>query len=415
MNEARNVVVGYELNREGSQICYYDRTLKEPVSLTTKIGTNEYVFPTKLAYREDKREWVYGLEAEYCAARPGGIPVEDFFSSLFSSEPVTVGRMKLLPEQLLSIYLQLSLELLGLADPVKNIAGICFTTRQVSKAFVDNLAKAAEDLGFSRSQYSVADEEECYFFYCFSQKREIWSRKMMLFSFRDGGVSAKTLNQNLKLRPVVVTAENGDAIALSELPAERDQAFYDYAERLMEGGGFSAVFLTGDGFDREWAKKSVAYLCRICRHVYYGENLFVKGACYAMLERKEPHLIRGYLFMGRHRTQTNIGMELKIQGNPAYYPLISAGTNWYEAGGECELLLDGEEDLKISVRSLDSSRNDIFVMELPGLPKRPDGATRIRLRTWMPDPGHAIFAAEDLGFGDLFEATHRKWTEAVEV
>ena len=415
MNEARNVIVGFELNRNGSQICYYDRTLKEPVSVTTKIGTNEYVFPTQLAYREDRKEWVFGVEAEYWGVRPGGILIEDLFSVLFTEEPVAVGRMKIRPDQLLSVFLQLSLGLLGLADPVKNISGICFTTREVTKTFVDNLAKAAADLGFSKTQYSVADEEECYFYYCFSQKREIWSRRMMLYSFRDGSVRSKILDQNLKLRPVVVTAADQEVIPLSEIPAERDQEFLDYAERQRESGGFSAVFLTGDGFSRDWAKKSVSYLCRICRHVYYGENLFVKGACYAMLERKEPHLVKGYLFMGRHRTEINVGMEMKILGNSAYYPLISAGTNWYEAGCECEFLLDGEEDLKLMIRSIDSKRNDVFVMELPGLPKRPDGATRIRLRTWMPDPSHALFAAEDLGFGDFYEATNRKWTEVVEV
>ena len=41
MNETRNIIAGLELGKEFSQICYYDRKEKEPVSLSVKTGSNQ--------------------------------------------------------------------------------------------------------------------------------------------------------------------------------------------------------------------------------------------------------------------------------------------------------------------------------------------------------------------------------------
>ena len=44
----------------------------------------------------------------------------------------------------------------------------------------------------------------------------------------------------------------------------------------------SSVYLTGDGFDGDWMKQSVAFLCQ-GRRAFVGKNLYSKGACYAAL------------------------------------------------------------------------------------------------------------------------------------
>ena len=73
MNEIRNIIIGFQLGRETSQICYYDRKLQEPVSVATKVGSTLFEFPTTLCKMEGKDEWHFGLEAEYFGQQPGGI------------------------------------------------------------------------------------------------------------------------------------------------------------------------------------------------------------------------------------------------------------------------------------------------------------------------------------------------------
>ena len=36
---------------------------------------------------------------------------------------------------------------------------------------------------------------------------------------------------------------------------------------------------------------------------------------------------------------------MRVMGAQAYYPLIEAGRNWYECSAECELILDGTDEL----------------------------------------------------------------------
>lgn len=51
MNETRNIIASLEFGEKESQICYYDRKEKNPVSLAVKTGTTEYTFPTRLSKR----------------------------------------------------------------------------------------------------------------------------------------------------------------------------------------------------------------------------------------------------------------------------------------------------------------------------------------------------------------------------
>ena len=50
--------------------------------------------------------------------------------------------------------------------------------------------------------------------------------------------------------------------------------------------------ITGEGFDQQWAQQSVKLLCHQGRKVFYGNNLFAKGACIAGKDRLEDKKIK---------------------------------------------------------------------------------------------------------------------------
>ena len=130
-------------------------------------------------------------------------------------------------------------------------------------------------------------------------------------------------------------------------------------------------------------------------------------------EKVEERRLKGYLFLGNDLVRYNIGMEMTINGSPAYYALIAAGVNWYEAEKECELILDGTEELEFVVSSMESGKRNRYTMKLDGLPKRPPKTTRIRLRLEYDSPVTCQITAEDLGFGDMFPASHKIWHETM--
>ena len=115
------------------------------------------------------------------------------------------------------------------------------------------------------------------------------------------------------------------------------------------------------------------------RRIFGGTNLFAQGACFSAREKVEERRLKGYLFLGNDLVRYNIGMEMTINGSPAYYALIAAGVNWYEAEKECELILDGTEELEFVVSSMESGKRNRYTMKLDGLPKRPPKTTRRNL------------------------------------
>ena len=415
MNEARNVLIGYEFNKDHSQICYWDRKAGEPISIPTKVGTNLFTFPTALCKMEGKEEWHFGLEAEYFGNQPGGISVENLYEVCRGTEDVTVDGMVKTPDELLSVFIWESLAMLGLRDILKSISGIMVTTDSLSKTFVENFKKAFARLGFRRDQFSIQDSDESFYYYCFLQKPEIWARKIALFIFSGNDVIFSEMDQDKRTRPTIVTISHSEKITLPEIENERDMAFLDYATKNIRNQLFSGIFITGTGFEKEWATRTIPYLCRNNRHVFYGGNLYVKGACFAALEKKETHALKGFLYLGRDLVKTNLGMEMLIGGNPAYYPLIAAGVNWYEAEKDCEFILDDRKDLTLAVNSMDGLKKKFYRMDLPGLPERPNRTTRIRLHAECTSPEICTIDAEDLGFGGMFEASHLKWHEEMEL
>ena len=84
-----------------------------------------------------------------------------------------------------------------------------------------------------------------------------------------------------------------------------------------------------------------------------------------------------------------------------------------EAEKECELILDGTEELEFVVSSMESGKRNRYTMKLDGLPKRPPKTTRIRLRLEYDSPVTCQITAEDLGFGDMFPASHKIWHETM--
>ena len=62
--------------------------------------------------------------------------------------------------------------------------------------------------------------------------------------------------------------------------ANKDASFLKIVSEVTGGHIVSAVYLTGDGFDGEWMKESLSFLCK-GRRVFMGKNLYSKGACYA--------------------------------------------------------------------------------------------------------------------------------------
>ena len=313
----------------------------------------------------------------------------------------------------IAVFLKAALQAAGVIEPGLQVAGITVTTPKLTRAFVKNLRHAYELLGIPRGRAYLQEYTESFYYHTLYQKPELWSRKVGMFRFEGDDVTFYSLEVNRRTKPATVFVKKGKHLKLHETPEDRDRDFTRLIAESFENEIYSSVYLVGDGFDRSWAEGSIKLLCRNQRHVFGGSNLFAKGACFTAREKAEERSLKGYLFLGNDLVRHNVGMEMTISGSPAYYPMIQAGVNWYEAEKECELILDGTEDLVFVVSDMESGKKNRYTMHLPGLPKRPPRTTRLHLKLEYDAPKSCRITVEDLGFGEMFPKSGKIWHETM--
>ena len=386
---ARELIVGIDLNRNQPQICYYEREKENTVTAPMKVGNDMVSF----------REILDGVENL----------VHDF-----PDEKERERRRDEL-EETAAETMRKALYTLGLNDPGSQIVGITITVPVLTRPIVHLVKSIYRQLGLAKARAFLQDYKESCFYHTIYQKRELWNRNVGFFIFEGEKVSFLSMSMNPQTRPVTFTMEDGITISLKEDRSLWDEQFYNMINASLRQNMYSCIFLMGDTFDRSWAGRSIALLCRAGRKVFVVDNLYARGACYTAQEKVVQRKFPDCLYLGDEIIRNNIGMKMYLQGRETYYPLIAAGVNWYEADKICECILIGKEhELRFLISRMDEKDQKVSVMELPELDDRPDGTTRLRIHLSCESSKRCVIEVEDLGFGDMYTATGKVWREILE-
>lgn len=413
MNEIRNILIGFQFDRKRSQVCYYDRKAQEPVSISTKVGSTLYEFPTSLCKKTGKDEWHFGLEADYFGKMPGGIYIDKLYEIGQKEEPVIVDGTSYESWELLHIFFESALKMLGVQDITKSITGLVVTCEELKQPLVNNLKKALEQLKLKNGCVRIIDFEESFYYHTMYQKLELYVKKTALLTFEGSRVAFQELNVNQKTRPSMVRISEKKYYDLKGIQEEWDDSFYQAISDYMGKDAYSSAFMIGTGFEQEWASNSLPFLAKHARRLYYGNNLFAKGACYAAKDHTEEKKLKEFLYMGKDLVQSNVGMEMILNGMKMYYPLVVAGVNWYDADKTCEFILDEKEELEFMVSPMEGGERKTYVMMLPNLPKRPNRTTRLRLQVKGVSAKQCHIIVTDMGFGEMHPSSGKQWAESM--
>ena len=410
MNEVRNIIVGIEIGEKTSQICYYDRSENQPVPLNI-TGKATGTFPTYLSKKVGEEQYHFGTEAEYFGMHRNEILIDNLYDICKSNTAVAIDEKLVSPAVLLEKFVGGALAMLGVSDVAKSIRAVMITVPKINKALVANVKGAGELLGFADRQLLLQDYNESFYYHTMCQKLELSSRKVALFNIEKEAAAFGELDVRKQTKPALVVVKRGTQIRLSEDAISRDEEFYDFAKYSLGEDAYSSVFIIGNGFDKSWANKSIPLLCRHQRPVFYVNNLYCKGACYAAKEKVEDKALKEYLFAGPDLVKVNIGMDIVKSGILSYYPLIEAGVNWYEAYSEVEILLNGVAELVFTTKRMENGDKNRCVMALPNLPSRPPKATRLSVKMEFESATCCNITVTDLGLGEFYQASGLVWQE----
>lgn len=409
---SQSVVVGYDLGDDISQISIAHLNGEEPVTLSTVAGEEQFNIPTVLCKRHEVNQWFYGKEAYHNSEDGEGILVEHLVQKARQGVPVVVDEVEIDPIELLALYVKKSFSMLGIITTMKNIAAIMITVDKLDARMVEVLTTAVEYMNLKKDSVVFQSHEESAFYYIMNQEEGLRNYQVGICDFVQGHLKTYCLEINKRTVPMVSYVNEMD---YPEAVQQSDEEFLNIAMDLCKERIISSVFLVGEKFQGEWYKKSIAYLCN-GRRVFQGNNLYSKGACYAIVEKVKPSkLSEEYIFLGKDKLKSNVGMQMEYAGEEIYYGLLDAGENWYDAQKEVEFLIDSGNVVSLIIASLYDNETKKADIPLSGIPIRPRKTTRIHMDVRMTGESILQVRCKDMGFGEIFSSSEQEWSAAFEI
>lgn len=402
-------ILGYDLNEKYCQISFYDEKNDEPDTLLA--AADNYQIPLLIGKMEDR--WIYGLEAKKMELLGLCTPVNDLFERAIQRRRVAVGDKIYDAVWLLAKFIGLTLEEFG------EIEHLTFTTPVTNVDMSKLLKGIAQHLGIPKENVTVQDYKESFCQYMFYQPKELWQYESALFYCDDRKIYAYMLRRlnvmNSREKEMFVTVDEVASAHIKELDAiypilhdeekakSADERFKSFIQNVFEKKVISSVYLTGDGFEKNWYPNSLRVLCN-GRRGFVGNNLYSKGACYTSVRLCRDDN-EGPIYLDETKMAQQISLRMRINGKEGWYPVVSWGTRWYEADGEWEVLLEDTNDLEVHIESLTGDELQVEKISLKGLPERTDYSLRLKIEIMFLDESLCRLTLKDMGFGEFYPAT----------
>lgn len=421
----QKVVLGLDLTNDYAQISYFFLNQDEPDTLKAFQG-EKYNIPVCLLKKYGVNQWYYGEQAQKGKKENKGVFLTNLLKLAHDEKQISVDGTEVKTVALLSLFVKKCLSMLGILIQGFFVEAFMITVDNFTEKTAEIMKELKKELPYESERIYVQSHEESLFYYIVNQEKELWSRDVAVFEFLEGRLYSYLFTLNRKTTPHVamiqreeypqfVISKDTDFMSDSlENDKRLDEKFLKLLEEFTRGKLISTVYLIGSGFEKEWYKESLAFLCRT-RRIFGGNNLYSKGACYSAREKKDPGYVSGkYLFLGNDKLKYNIGV-MAVRGEEAcVIPLLDAGVNWYEVKAERDFFIDEGDALELVVTSMYGQENT-FQMNLDGLPKRPKKITRLRLQLTMENEHHLRIQVKDMGFGNFFLSSGKVWNGIIEV
>lgn len=401
-----SVILGIDLNDRYAMISYYQLNMKEPETVSPIAGGESYQIPTLLAKRKYVGQWFYGDDAKKMAKTSEVICVDGLVKRAVNGESVRIEDETYEAWELLALFLKKVMDLPMKLGNITSCDRLVLSVERLSKENMEVFWKIAPKLGLMPEQFRVVDHKESFYYFALSQPEVLWMHDVYLFENDGKNLFYYGLKRNTRTTPQVISIKESIKVP-QDLGEDKDKEFLQLLQRSFENQVVSTVYLIGDGFEGGWMNESLTYLCR-GRRAFMGNNLYSKGACYAGYVREYPDGWN-YIYIGENEMKFNLSLKVRNRGELAFHTLISAGKNWFETKGECEVILSGAEGIDFWKQLPNSREAVIETLELTDLPTRPDRTTRLRITATPVSDEKIEVQIRDMGFGEIYRSTDKTW------
>ena len=411
---AQSLLVGLDLCNDYTQLCVYDSVNGMP--------SEELRFPTLLSYRKTTNQWNFGDKA-MADLEEQDIVLHHFIGKMIEKESIYVLQKEADNQKLLSFYMRKVLGLLKKNHPTDKIKKLVITVPELPKDYEQLLYQVMEDLNIMKDRVTIMAHEQCFLYYAISQDKELWSNDVGLFDFGDQGLHYYQMSCDRRKEPVLVGISHKDfsqELNLNDLTQGHSKEELMYAFDILTQSAIhrqilSSIYITGKGFDGEWANEVMEKLS-VGRRIFFGANLYANGACYCARELcEDEEQLPPFVFLDEKRAPYAISTQVYQDGKTQEIMLVRPGIPWDKINETIDLISDGDEELTLTVNDVLHREEHTHIMTLEGMLGRTERMCRLSVQITFSDVNVCVIRVKDKGFGEIFPAANRVWEETIEL
>lgn len=400
------IYVGYELGKDYCMISLSSpNTGKEPILIPSVPGGDITRIPFLLAKKCGVEQWYYGQEAEEKVANGQAVAAENFYEKAENEETILIEEKEYQAELLLQMYLKKTFSLLLGYISLEQVDCITFCVDKITDKQVRLWKNMGQQVPFPKEKMRLISYSEGFANYVMTQEESLWQRGVILLDYDGEWLEIKELVIHRETMPRVLNVVSLEA---AELEME-DKTFFSLLKKVLEGKRAGMIYLVGKGFVGNWYPESLKLLCQ-GRRVFRGQNLYGIGALFYGVQRGKAQ--RQYLYLGEEQVKVNITLPALQVTKEVEYELVSGEEHWYEAEVSLEVLLGESRELVFHVTGLYGGETKIKLL-LNEFPVREERASRLRISISFKDKETGSILGEDLGFGEIYPATGKKWEQEI--
>lgn len=427
------VIIGLDINEFQVQVSYALREEKPSVKTLLLSGRGDgTVVETAICRRHGVNQWYYGADAIKKAKNGQGVLIENLWRRFLQEQDVTIEEKQYDTALLCNLFLKRILDaaIARIKEEVQQevvVQALVITAEPFPKDRMERMDRVLDGLSVDHGNIYLQTHEESLFSYLMHQPERMLGYETGVLDLTNETLVSYRIEMNHRTKPVTVIIDREEVsgmIRRKHYPSisEHDSALIrldeqlgDYAAEFTRDRLVTTFYLVGDGFEGDWCKESLRILCRN-RKVYAGNNLYSKGAVYSGLEKIcHTDVASRYVYLGNGMLKDNIGIMVSAGETEEYCPLLDAGTNWYEAQSEVELMLERADELSLLITPITGRHPYEEYISLTALDQREEGTYRIRLMLRMQSETTLTVEVTDEGFGELFPPSEMTVTQTIEL
>lgn len=374
MEEKDGLILGIDLQETVSQVSFYNEKLNIPQAVAGENGA--FIIPNSIKLSD---------------ALMNDVQTDDAMEELISMLAMLIEYGK------------------RAAGRVK-VAQICITLEHFLIEYLDGITMAMNRLQYEKDSYEIISRAEAFAYYAYSQKKELYAAGTVLLDFNERGLQTYRMSSFRKNGVDYIREEKRDFTETSfqragkqEIPIEKVcEGLCGCIEELMAKKTAASIYLTGKGFDCEKLPEQLTKIICNRRKAFAGQNLYVKGACYAAKERLHPVVFDNLIMECTERISYKIETDISERGQRKRFRIIRSGTNWYAAERDMDFILEGETEITLILTNQEGVSR-LEKIDISEIPFREGKTTRIEMNVRFMAADRCLITVKDKGFGQFIK------------